>query len=85
MSAIDEKSSQHSATATERYLNILEEPQPKPEEEIDEEKFRFIASKTSIWDFYGTPQSKYLAYSRKGIKNVHRLLSDISFQIFWCW
>ena len=37
----------------------------KPEEEIDEEKFRFIASKTSIWDFYGIPLSKYLAYSRK--------------------
>ena len=59
------KSSQHSATATDRYLNILEEPQPKPEEEIDEEKFRFIASKTSIWDFYGIPQSKYLTYSMK--------------------
>ena len=65
MSAIDEKSNQNSATTTDCYLNLLEEPQPKPEEEIDEEKIRFFASRTSIWDFYGIPLSKYLAYSRK--------------------
>ena len=53
-------------TATmDRFLNILEEPQPKPEENIDEKKLRHIASKISIWDFYGIPQANYLPFLRR--------------------
>ena len=53
------------AAAMDRFLNILAEPQPKPEENIDEEKLRHIASTTSIWDFYGIQQANYLAFSRE--------------------
>ena len=47
------------------FLNILEKPQPKPQETTDEEKLRHIASKISIWDFCGIPQANYLAYSKE--------------------
>ena len=47
------------------FLNILKEPQPKPEENTDEEKLRRIASKISIWDFYGILQANYLAFSKE--------------------
>ena len=56
-----------------RYLNILEEPQPKVEEKIDEEKLRFIASKITIWDFFGIQQSTYLGYSKQ---EKSRMFSD---------
>ena len=46
----------------DRFLNILEQPQPKPKEGFDEEKVNFISSKIPIWDFYGIPQETYLAY-----------------------
>ena len=48
----------------DRFLNILREKQPTPEEIVDEEKLRFIASKISIWDFFGIPQTNYLALSK---------------------
>ena len=48
----------------DRFFNILEEKQPMPEEIVDEEKLRFIASKISIWDFFGIPQTNYLALSK---------------------
>ena len=48
----------------ERYLNILEEKQPKPEERIDKERLRFIASQISIWNFFRITQSKYLTFSK---------------------
>ena len=35
-----------------------------PEELADEEKLRFIASKISIWYFFGLPQANYLALSK---------------------
>ena len=41
----------------DRFLSILKEKQPAPEEIVDEEKLRFIASKISIWDFFGIPQT----------------------------
>ena len=49
----------------DRFLNILEQPQPKPKEEFDEEKVKFISSKVTIWNFYGIPQATYLAYSNE--------------------
>ena len=49
----------------DRFLNILEEPQPKPEETTDEQKLRHIACKISIWDFYRIPQATYLAYPKE--------------------
>ena len=71
MSVINKKSSQHSATTMDPYLIILEEPQPKSEGKIDEEKLRFIASKIAIWDFFGIRQSTYFGIFYKGkIKNV---------------
>ena len=48
----------------DRFLSILEEKQPVPEEIVDEEKLRFIASKISIWEFFGVPQTNYLALSK---------------------
>ena len=39
----------------DRLLNILEENHPKPEEIIDETKFRYIMSQISIWNFFGIP------------------------------
>ena len=44
----------------DRYLNILEEKQPKPEGNIDDEKLRNIVSQISIQGFFGMPQAKYL-------------------------
>ena len=57
----------------DRYLNILEEPQPKVEEKIDEEKLRFLASKITIWDFFRIQQSTYLGYSSQ---EKSRMFSD---------
>ena len=48
----------------DRFLSILEEKQPVPKETVDEEKLRFIASKISIWDFFGIPQNNYLVLSK---------------------
>ena len=48
----------------DRFLNILEEKQPMPEEIVDKEKLRFIASKISIRDFFGIPQTNYLTLSK---------------------
>ena len=48
----------------DRFLSILEEKQPVPEKIVDEEKLRFIASKISIWNFFGLPQLNYLALSK---------------------
>ena len=45
-------------------LNILEEKQPTPDEIIEEEKLRYIASQITIRDFFGIPQSTYLAFSK---------------------
>ena len=49
----------------DRFLNILEQSQPKPKEEFHEEKFKVISSKVPIWDFYGIPQATYLAYANE--------------------
>ena len=67
LSANNEKqpSVTHSAATMDRSLNILEQPQPKPEEEFDEEKVKFISGKVPIWDFYGISQATYLAYSNE--------------------
>ena len=48
----------------ERYLNILEEEQPKFEEIIDEQKLKCIASQNSICDFFEISHSDYLAFSK---------------------
>ena len=40
----------------DRFLNILEENQPTPEEIIDEAKLK--------WDFFGIPQANYLSLSK---------------------
>ena len=48
----------------DRFLSILEEKQPVPEEIIDEEKLRFIVSKISIWNFFGIRQTNYLTRSK---------------------
>ena len=60
------KSSQQSvSTTTERLLNRPEQPQPKLEEIINEEEFRFIACKMTIWDFFGISQSTNFVYSKE--------------------
>ena len=48
----------------DRFLNILEENQPTPEEIIDEAKLKYIASQISLWDFFGIPQANYLSLSK---------------------
>ena len=50
------------AATMDRFLNIPEEPQQKPEKNIDDKKLRHLASKTSIWDFYGILLTDYLAF-----------------------
>ena len=73
MSGIDEKSSQHSASTTmDCFLNMFEQPQPKQEENIDEEKLRYIASKITILFFFGIPESTYLAYSKEEKSSMFR-------------
>ena len=47
----------------DRFLSILEEKQPVPEEIVNEGRPRFIASKFSIWHFFGLSQTNYLALS----------------------
>ena len=47
-----------SAATVNHFLNIFEQPQPKPEEEFDEEKVKFISGEAPIWDFYGIPQTR---------------------------
>lgn len=49
----------------ERFLSIIEELRPKPEEIIDEKKLKFIASKITIWDFYRIPHVTFLAFSKE--------------------
>ena len=59
----------------DRFLNILEENQPKPEESIDETKVKYIASQISIWDFFGIPRANYLTFSKyEKWRNVQRIL-----------
>ena len=48
----------------DRFLSILKEKLPVSEKIVDQEKLRFIASKISIWDFFGLPQSNYLTLSK---------------------
>ena len=47
------------------FPNILEQPQPKPEEDFDEEKVKFISNKVPIKNFHGMPQATYLANSNE--------------------
>ena len=49
----------------ERYLNILEAPQPQQEETFDEEKVRFRNLKISTWDYFGVPQATYFGYTNE--------------------
>ena len=56
----------------DHFFNILEQPQPKPEEKFDEEKVKFISSKVPIWDFYGIPQATYLDYSGEDKMRIFR-------------
>ena len=60
-----QSSQQSVSTTTEHLLNRPEQPQPKQGETINEEKLRFIASKMSIWDFFGISQSTNLVYSKE--------------------
>ena len=46
----------------EKYLSILEAP-GKQKEKFNVEKIKFFSSKISIWNFFGVPQSSYLALS----------------------
>ena len=46
----------------ERFLRILKEKQPVPEEIVDKLRHRFIASKISIGFFWAT--TNYLALSK---------------------
>lgn len=39
----------------ENVLNILEEKQQPPEESIDQQQLRYIASQVTIWDYFGIP------------------------------
>ena len=64
----------------EGYLNMLDAPWPNQEENFDEEKIKFISTKLSIWDYYGIPQSTYLAYTNeeksKMFKEYYKKLVD---------
>lgn len=66
-------------------LNILEEKQPTPDEIIEEEKLRYIASQITIRDFFGIPQSTYLAFSKdEKLRMFNECYKKTSFKIF-CW
>ena len=39
----------------QNIFNILEEKQQPPEESIDKQKLRYIASQVTIWDYFGIP------------------------------
>ena len=47
-----------------RYLNMLEENHPEPDEVINKEKLRYIMCQISIWDFFGIHKGKYLDFSQ---------------------
>ena len=67
----------------DHFLNILKEPQPKPEETIDEQKLRHIASKISILDFYGILQATYLAYLKEKKTRMFKEYYNKSFSKFY--
>ena len=71
------------AAAMDHFLNILEEPQPKSEETTDEQKLRHIASKISIWDFYGILQATYLAYPKEEKTRMFKEYYNRSFSKFY--
>ena len=48
----------------QNIFNILEEKQQPPEESIDKQKLRYIASQVTIWDYFGIPQPNYLALDK---------------------
>ena len=48
----------------EGLRSILEQKEQPLQECIDEQKLRFIASKVSIWDFFGIPQAHYLTLDK---------------------
>ena len=45
-------------------ISILEQKQQAPEEAIDEQKLRYIASPVAIWDYFGIHQANYLALDK---------------------
>lgn len=54
------------------FLNMCEQLQPKQEENIDEEKLRYFASKITILVFFGIPHWTYLAYSKEEKSSMFR-------------
>ena len=64
----------------ERYLNMLGAPWSNQEENFDEEKIKFVSAKVSVWDYYGNPQSTYLAYTNeeksKMLREYYKKLVD---------
>ena len=84
------------AATMDRFLNIPEEPQQKPEKNIDDKKLRHLASKTSIWDFYGILQADYLAfpkeeqmrmfkeYYNKSVSKFHGISKPTVLLLFFC-
>ena len=74
-----------------KFLSIVEAPR-QPEETFDEEKVEFISSQITIWDFFGVPQSSYLALSieeKSAIFNQYynKLVSEYygkSVKLFFC-
>ena len=49
---------------TECFLSILEQKQQLPEETMDQQKLRYIASQVTLWDYLGIPQANYLALEK---------------------
>ena len=45
-------------------ISILEQKQQAPEEAIDEQKLRYIASPVASWDYFGIHQANYLALDK---------------------
>ena len=50
-----------SSASMEKFLNILESPQPQQQQQdnFGEEKLRYISSKISICNFFGIPEATY--------------------------
>ena len=55
-----------------KFLDILETSEAQQEETFNEEKVRFINSKTGIWSYCGISKSAYLSYSHEEKTNTFR-------------
>ena len=57
--------SNKSSASMEKFLNILESPQPQQQQQdnFNEEKVRYTSSKISIWNFFEIPEATYRNFS----------------------